>query len=308
MSRLELHAPGGFGEVRPGDDLVAMVARLDLADGDVVLLTSKVVSKAEGRAVRATREDVLAADTVRVVARRGPLTIVENHLGLVMAAAGIDASNVEPGTVLFLPADPDGTARTIREGVYAGTGRNVAVLVTDTAGRAWRLGQTDIAIGAAGIEPLESLAGQEDRYGNPLAVTEPAVADELAAAAELVSGKLSGRPVTVVRGLAARVLPPGSHGAGARSVVRKREEDLFALGAREAVVAAVAGDDPLSFGAPAEPEELIRALERCGIAATWIASWIEVKEVDDADRARVVAHAHRWGPVGESATLLGPLP
>ena len=148
-----------------------------------------------------------------------------------MAAAGVDASNVAPGTVVLLPEDPDATARSLRVRVHAETGRNVAVVVTDTAGRAWRAGQTDLAIGAAGIEPLDDHAGRTDPYGNPLAVTAPAVADELASVAELVTGKLAGRPVAVVRGIAARVLPAGEHGPGARALVRPRHADMFGLGA-----------------------------------------------------------------------------
>ena len=167
-----------------------------------------------------------------------------------MAAAGVDASNVAAGHVVLLPEDPDASARAIRERVYDETGRNVAVLVTDTAGRAWRTGQTDLAIGVAGLEPLDDFAGRTDSYGNELAVTAPAVADELASLAELVTGKLGGRPVSVVRGLAERVLPAGEHGPGAVVLIRPREQDMFALGAREAVLAAVRGDQADCFGSP----------------------------------------------------------
>src|SRR5690242_18208037 len=215
MTHLEAWSVDGIGEVDATTDLAALVAGLDLLDGDVVLVTSKVVSKAEGRVQAGEREQAILDETVRVVARRGPTSIVENHLGLVMAAAGIDASNVEPGMLVLLPLDPDASARGIREGVHARTGANVAVVVSDTAGRAWRHGQTDLAIGAAGIEPLEVFEGRTDGYGNELAVTAPAVVDEIAGFAELVTGKLGGRPVTFVRGLADRVLPPGEHGPGA---------------------------------------------------------------------------------------------
>ena len=150
---------------------------------------------------------------MRVVARRGPTSIVENRLGIVMAAAGVDASNVTPGHVVLLPEDPDASARALREGVYDDLGRNVAVILTDTAGRAWRTGQTDLAVGAAGIEPLDHLAGMTDSYGNRLEVTAPAVADELAAAAELVTGKLGGRPISVV----ARARRPGAASRRART-------------------------------------------------------------------------------------------
>ena len=186
-------APDGVPEVRRGDDLAGLLLRppgpTDLADGDVVCVTSKVVSKAEGRVVTGDRAAAVAAETRRVVARRGPLSIVVNRLGLTMAAAGVDASNVEPGRVVLLPEDPDASARALREAVATRAGANVAVLVTDTAGRTWREGQTDIAVGAAGLQVLDDHAGRADGYGNELAVTAPAVADELAGAAELAAGQ-----------------------------------------------------------------------------------------------------------------------
>ncbi len=267
-----------------------------------------MVSKAEGRVRTGDREDAIRDETVRVVARRGPTAIVENHLGLVMAAAGVDASNVSPGQVVLLPEDPDASARALRERVYDETGRNVAVLVTDTAGRAWRTGQTDLAVGVAGMQPLEEFAGRVDGYGNELAVTSPAVADELASLAELVTGKLGGRPVSVVRGLAERVLPPGEHGPGAGVLNRPREQDMFALGAREAVVAAVRGDQADCFGSPASPEEVVAALEWCGLPATvaGISVRVELPESDRdqvaaAERVRLIAHAHRWRPHSDMA-------
>ena len=308
----------GIGEVHEGTDLGALLCGLELLEGDVVLVTSKVVSKAEGRVRRLDRERAVDEETVRVVARRGPTRIVENHLGLVMAAAGVDASNVAPGHVVLLPADPDASARALRERVHAATGRNVAVLVTDTAGRAWRTGQTDIAVGVAGLEPLDSFTGATDGYGNELAVTAPAVADELAGLSELVSGKLGGRPVSVVRGLAHRVLPPGEHGPGAVAMVRPRGQDMFALGAREAVVAAVRGREADCFGTAAEPEEVVRALESCGLTATVVGISVRVRlpdtqrggrgrddvrdQVVAAERARLVAHAHGWRPHSDSVS------
>lgn len=266
---VSVHAPDGIGEIGPGADLGTLIAEHvpDLADGDVLVITSKVVSKAEGRLVRGDRDEAIRTETVRLVARRGPTSIVENHLGLVMAAAGIDASNVEPGTLVLLPLDPDGTARRLRDDLLTRTGRNVAVLISDTAGRAWRHGQTDLAIGAAGIEPMDSFEGRTDSYGNPLAVTAPAVADEIAGFAEVVTGKLGGRPVTVVRGLGDRVLPAGEPGPGARSLVREVGTDMFGLGSREAVVAALAEQDRTAFGAPADPSDLQQALTECGF--TW---------------------------------------
>ena len=187
------------------------------------------------------REDALAEETLRVVARRGPTVIVRNRLGLTMAAAGIDASNVEAGSIVLLPLDPDASARALRARLHELTGTTLGVIVTDTAGRAWRDGQTDIAIGAAGLRVAEDFAGRVDAYGNDLVVTLPAVADEIAGAADLVQGKLGGRPVAVVRGRADLVLPLGDDGPGAGSLVRAEGLDLFAYGAREAVVRALAG-------------------------------------------------------------------
>ncbi|MBW5424582.1 coenzyme F420-0:L-glutamate ligase, partial [Streptomyces sp. BG9H] len=205
----------GLPEVREGDDLAKLIAAAEpgLADGDVLLVTSKIVSKAEGRVVEAgDREAAIDAETVRVVARRGTLRIVENRQGLVMAAAGVDASNTPSGTVLLLPSDPDASARALREGVREALGVDVGVVVTDTFGRPWRAGLTDVAIGAAGVRVLDDLRGGVDAYGNPLSATVVATADELAAAGDLVKGKAAGLPVAVVRGLA-HVVGDGS-GAG----------------------------------------------------------------------------------------------
>ena len=208
-------APEGVPEVRTGDDLAALLLdRVALEDGDVVLVTSKVVAKAEGRVVPGTREDALDGETERLVARRGPTRIVRTHHGLTLAAAGIDASNVEQGHVVLLPRDPDASAARLRHAIHERTGRSVAVLVTDTAGRAWRQGQTDIAVGASGLRVLDDHAGRYDAHGNELLVTAPAVADELASVAELVAGKLGGRPFVVVRGRADLVLGPGDDGPG----------------------------------------------------------------------------------------------
>ena len=229
----------GVGEVREGADLAALLDATELADGDVVVVTSKVVSKAEGRVTDRSKDEALAEETVRVVARRGPTTIARTRHGLVMAAAGIDASNVTTGRLVLLPLDPDGSARRLRRAVAERRGVDVGVVVTDTAGRAWRVGQTDIAIGAAGVQVVDDHAGRVDSYGNLLAVTLPAVADEIAGAAELATGKLSQSPLSVVRGLAHLVLPRGEDGPGAAALVRPEHEDMFGLGAREAVLAAI---------------------------------------------------------------------
>lgn len=244
MSELRVWAPDGLPEVVPGDDLVALVAGAladpgvpVLADGDVVVVTSKIVSKAEGRVVPAAdREDAITAETVRVVATRehpgGVTRIVENRLGLVMAAAGVDASNTPEGTVLLLPLDPDASARRLRAGLAERFGLTLGVLLTDTAGRPWRHGQTDLAIGAAGVRVLDDLRGQPDTHGRALQVSQAAVADEIAGAAELVKGKATGRPVAVVRGLAEHVTV--EDGPGARSLVRLGAEDMFVQGSAEA--------------------------------------------------------------------------
>ncbi|MER5745264.1 coenzyme F420-0:L-glutamate ligase [Streptomyces sp. NPDC002225] len=248
----------GMPEVRAGDDLAKLiaVAEPNLADGDVLLVTSKIVSKAEGRIVEATdREAAIDAETVRVVARRGTLRIVENRQGLVMAAAGVDASNTPAGTVLLLPEDPDASARAIRDGLRAALGVEVGIVVTDTFGRPWRSGLTDVAIGAAGVRVLDDLRGGTDAYGNPLSATVVATADELAAAGDLVKGKAAGLPVAVVRGLG-QVLDPADS-AGASALVRGAEGDMFRLGTSEAVREAVTlrrtvrefADDPVDPGA-----------------------------------------------------------
>ncbi|MCM0619382.1 coenzyme F420-0:L-glutamate ligase [Nocardioides bruguierae] len=315
---LAVWAPDGVAEVRAGDDLAdlllaALEGALTLADGDVVAVTSKVVSKAEGQVRHGGRDaavaEEVAAPGARVVARRGGTRIVRNRLGLTMAAAGVDASNTEAGTALLLPADPDASAERLRAALVARTGARVGVLVTDTMGRAWRDGQTDVAIGAAGLRVSESFAGREDAHGNPLVVTLPAVADELAGAAELAQGKLAARPFAVLRGRADLVLD--EPGPGARSLVRPEGADLFGWGAREAVVQAVAvllgspDADPgalPAFGAPLDAEELREVLSRaCGDAVT-VDDGPDGLGVAVADpRARplldVVLAAHGWAAV-----------
>jgi coenzyme F420-0:L-glutamate ligase / coenzyme F420-1:gamma-L-glutamate ligase len=244
---LEIRALDGIPEVRAGDDLVALIATAadgTLRDGDILVVTSKIVSKAEGRIVRADdREDAITAETVRVVATRtapsGHTTrIVENRLGIVAAAAGVDASNTPEGTVLLLPEDPDASARALATGLRALLGVHVGVLVSDTLGRAWRDGQTDVAIGAGGVHVFEDLRGAADAEGRPLAVTMPCVADELAAATDLVKGKTSRRPVAVVRGRADLVADLDA--PGARTIVRPAAADMFRLGADEAFAAGLA--------------------------------------------------------------------
>jgi len=248
MSGFDVRGIGGIPEVAAGDDLAALVLAgieggwIDggLRDGDVLLVTSKIVSKAEGRLVRAAdREAAIDAETVRVVARRGRTRIVENRQGLIMAAAGVDASNTPPGTVLLLPEDPDASARALRKRLRELTGTRIGVVVTDTFGRPWRNGLTDVAIGAAGIEVLEDHRGRTDSHGNELALTVTATVDELAAAADLAKGKTSGLPVAVVRGLGRLVTE--EDGPGVRPLIRSAAEDMFRLGTSEAIREAVTG-------------------------------------------------------------------
>ena len=264
---LTVRAVPGLPELTSGADLVGLLLASDphLVEGDVVTVSSKAVAKVEGRVARGIRDDLVAAETDRVVASRGPLRIVRTWQGLVLAAAGVDASNTAEHTVVPLPVDPDASALRLRTAIAERAGLNVAVIVTDTAGRAWRIGQTDIAVGCAGLEPAHDLTGRPDAFGRPLEVTAPAVADELAGAAELVLAKAGGTPVAVVSGLAGLVLPPGRHGPGAAALVRPEDEDLFGLGATDAVHAAVrrsAGDARGFADRPADPAVLLVELAR----------------------------------------------
>ena len=237
---LKVFTLGGFGEIVAGDDLATLIAEAAqsrLVDGDIVAVTSKIVSKAEGRVVAAAdREQAITDETVRVVASRaypgGVTRIVENRQGLVMAAAGVDTSNAPEGVVLLLPLDPDRSARALCAALRERTGLRLGVLITDTAGRPWREGQTDIAIGAAGLAVLDDLRGTADASGRRLDVTVAAVADEIAGAADLVKGKTSGNPVAVVRGLGRLVGEPDA--AGARALQRPSDTDMFRLGTAEA--------------------------------------------------------------------------
>ncbi|MGE5830397.1 MAG: coenzyme F420-0:L-glutamate ligase [Micromonosporaceae bacterium] len=239
---LEIRPVPGIGDVRPGDDLVALIAAAApwLRDGDVVVVTSKIVSKAEGQLVdvpaggparEAAREEYLAAETARPVARRGHTRIVQTHHGFVLASAGIDTSNVDRSQLVLLPKDPDASARSLRAGLLERCGVQVAVIISDTMGRPWRNGLVDVALGAAGLESIRDHRGEIDPYGNELHITQMAVADELASAAELVKGKCDQVPVAVVRGWG-RVT--ADDGPGAAVLIRAAEQDLFSLGAAEA--------------------------------------------------------------------------
>jgi coenzyme F420-0:L-glutamate ligase/coenzyme F420-1:gamma-L-glutamate ligase len=264
----------GIGDVTPGDDLAAMITTAApwLRDGDILVVTSKIVSKAEGRLVEVpadgperdtAREATLVAETRRVVARRGQTAIVQTHHGFVMAAAGIDASNVDKTHLVLLPADPDASARALRADLRTRHGLDVAVIVSDTMGRAWRNGLTDVALGAAGIAPIRDHRGETDPYGNELQLTEMAVVDELAAAGELVKGKCDQVPVAVVRGYAPAAT--SGDGPGAAALIREATTDMFSLGTAEAraagrLDAALLGQESASTGTPADPAAVAQAL------------------------------------------------
>lgn len=242
--RLEVLPVLGIGDVREGDDLAALIATTApwLRDGDVLVVTSKIVSKAEGRLVdvptdgperEAARAEVLAAETARPVARRGSTRIVQTHHGFVMASAGIDASNVDRSRLVLLPKDPDASARALRAALRDRHGADVAVIISDTMGRPWRNGLTDVALGVAGMSALRDHRGEVDPYGNQLNITQMAVVDELAAAGELVKGKCDQVPVAVIRGYL--TVPDADDGDGAvAALVRDAAHDLFSLGTAEA--------------------------------------------------------------------------
>lgn len=233
---LEVFAISGISEIRPRDDLAGIIAAAaadhhgGLLDGDVLVVTQKVVSKAEGRLVPVDPDDPLShkaaveAETVRVLRRRGDLVITETRHGFVCANAGVDLSNVERGWAALLPEDSDRSARRIRDGIRARAGVEVAVIVSDTFGRTWRRGLTDVAIGCAGIGAILDHRGTTDTQGRELQVTEVAVVDELAGAADLVLGKASGLPVAVIRGVDPAWLRTGSV---REEIVRDPAEDLF---------------------------------------------------------------------------------
>lgn len=233
----------------PGDDLDQLVldaittaqwpdGSVGIRDGDVVVVTSKIVAKAEGNIVEAaSRDEVIDREATRIVATkttpRGITKIVQTHHGLVLAAAGVDASNTDLGTVVLLPEDSDRSADRLREHIAQNANATIAVVVTDTMGRPWRLGVSDVAIGASGLIVLDDFSRRVDEFGNTLEMTVVAVADEIAAAADLATGKLGGAPVAIVRGLDAYVTSTEQR---ARDVIRPLDEDLFPLGTAEAMI------------------------------------------------------------------------
>jgi coenzyme F420-0:L-glutamate ligase/coenzyme F420-1:gamma-L-glutamate ligase len=233
VTAISITPVAGLPEVTPGADLAALVEAVGpgLRDGDILVITSKVISKAEGRLVRADREQAIDAETVRLVARRGQTRIVQTRHGLVLAAAGVDSSNMPAGMVALLPEDPDASARRLRKDLAGRLGIRIAVIITDTLGRPWRNGQSDAAIGAAGLAAIQDRRGETDPFGNLLEVTVAAVADEIAAAADLVKGKTDGIPAAVVRGLDSLVT--ADDGPGAATLIRPADEDMFRFGSAD---------------------------------------------------------------------------
>ncbi|PXW32592.1 UNVERIFIED_CONTAM: coenzyme F420-0 gamma-glutamyl ligase [Williamsia faeni] len=299
----------GLPRFNPGDDLAAALADTAgwIRDGDILVVTSKIISKVEGRMVPApsdpderdaARRALVDAEAVRVLARKNRTLITENKLGIVQAASGVDGSNVGSDELALLPVDPDASAAALRSALKERLGVNVAVLITDTMGRAWRIGQTDAAIGAAGIAVTHPYEGSVDEYGNPLIVTEIAIADELAAAADLVKGKIGEIPVAVVRGL-----QPRENGTTARDLVRPGEEDLFWLGTAEALElgrqqALLMRRSVRKFTDERVPEQIMRASFAEALTAPAPHHSHPVRFIwirDDARRFRLLdAMAERW--------------
>jgi coenzyme F420-0:L-glutamate ligase/coenzyme F420-1:gamma-L-glutamate ligase len=316
LPRLEVIGVPGLGEITAGDDLAGMLlaglaaAGLDPRPGDILVISSKVVSKAQGRTLRAsTRDAAIEAETVRVLAERrsarGVTRVVQSRSGPVLAAAGVDASNVPPGTVLLLPEDPDAAARDLRHRLAAGVPGPIAVLVSDTAGRAWRDGQVDLAIGAAGVRVTDDLRGATDGYGNALEVTVRALVDELASAADLVKGKLAGVPVAVIRGLADLVTT--EDGPGAAALLRSGSADWFAHGHVEAVRTALGvpagtpGVDPV----PVLPDDAPARLRRAVDVATVAPDPFARSDAGAAQTSELKAVVHAVGAVQASVEVTG---
>ncbi|SIR39863.1 coenzyme F420-0:L-glutamate ligase [Micromonospora avicenniae] len=314
--KLEILPVLGIGHVSEGDDLAALIATAApwLRDGDVLVVTSKIVSKAEGRLVdipadgperQVARDEVLAGETARVVASRGATRIVQTHHGFVMAAAGIDASNVDKTRLVLLPKDPDASARALRAALRERYDRDVAVIVSDTMGRPWRNGLTDVALGVAGMDAIRDHRGETDPYGNELNLTEMAVVDELAGAGELIKGKIDQVPVAVIRGYLGTTRD--DDGAGAAVLVRDATQDLFSLGTAEARAAGLAAGATLADGpgeTPADPNGIRRAV---GAVAHTVAPGTVFTLVDDDAHPGLAAAVAGW-PSQATRLILGSPP
>jgi len=228
---ISVFAPQGIGEIQRDDNLAEIIfASCKLEDCDVVTVTSKIVSKAEGRVVTIDHQDKKAFENLvlsqakRVLRRRGGLMITETHHGYICANSGVDLSNIDEGYAVLLPKDPDLSARRIHQQLTNKTGLKLGVIITDTFGRTWRNGVTDVALGCAGIAAILDLRGKKDSKGRTLIATETAIADEIAAAAELAKPKAGGTPVVIVRGLGRELFRPSSI---ADEIIRDPSEDLF---------------------------------------------------------------------------------
>ncbi|WP_431923941.1 coenzyme F420-0:L-glutamate ligase [Micromonospora wenchangensis] len=350
--RLEILPVPGIGDVTEGDDLAVLIGTAApwLRDGDVLVVTSKIVSKAEGRLVDvpadgperlAARDEVLAAETARVVATRGPTRIVQTHHGFVMASAGIDASNVDKTRLVLLPVDPDASARALRAALRDRYRIDVAVIISDTMGRPWRNGLTDVALGVAGMPAIRDHRGEVDPYGNELQLTQMAVVDELAGAGELIKGKCDQVPVAVVRGYLPAMSPPADgvrehppaggdgvdppsaggdgrddrpavrlvdDGVGAAALVRESALDLFSLGTAEATAAGLRAAATLADGtggAPVDPVAVDRAIAAVAEAVAPGTTFTHV--TDDEARAGLAATVDGW-PAGATGLVLGAAP
>ncbi|WP_027659304.1 coenzyme F420-0:L-glutamate ligase [Salinispora fenicalii] len=313
---LEIMPVHGIGHVSEGDDLAAMIVAAApwLCDGDILVVTSKVVSKAEGRLVDvpadgperlAARAEVLATETARVVAARGATRIVQTHHGFVMAAAGIDASNVDKTRLVLLPVDPDASARALRTALRQRYGLDLPVIISDTMGRPWRNGLTDVALGVAGLNAVHDHRGEVDPYGNELELTQMAVVDELAGAGELVKGKCDQVPVAVIRGYPAA--PPADDELGARVLIRDSSLDLFSLGTAEARAAGLAEAAALPNGTGAtapDPGVIDRAIAVVG--ATVAPGTVFTHVTDRATYDQLAGAVPGWPAAANTLLLAAP--